>query len=228
VRQQGLARPMAFDPITCTRVARNIPAAVLGPDLAGVRRVQPAPDRRGLRSRGPLPPACGLPELLRCAELEQRRSLIAVGQIALTSSSKAAGTRRFTVRAHPPAPSPSATLSPALSSGARALAAAADGSWLASVGLRRLQIWQPVTGAVRDILTGHTTTVEALAAPLDGLCRTVWSALPRIAPPRLCRADYRSCGGWHSRDVPPGGGEFGRCCRVRLLALGRSLGVTET
>jgi hypothetical protein len=42
-----------------------------------------------------------LTELLRCAESEQRRSLIVVGQIAMTSSSKAAVTRRFTVSSAP-------------------------------------------------------------------------------------------------------------------------------
>ena|SRR5947209_17353673 len=57
-------------------------------------------ERRGMVDLT-LPPGWVLRELLRCAELEQRRSLIAVGQIALTSSSKAAGTRRFTVSSVP-------------------------------------------------------------------------------------------------------------------------------
>jgi hypothetical protein len=39
--------------------------------------------------------------LLRCAESGQARSLIEVGQIAMTSSSRAARTRRFTVSSAP-------------------------------------------------------------------------------------------------------------------------------
>jgi hypothetical protein len=39
--------------------------------------------------------------LLRCAESGQVRSLIEVGQIAMTSSSRAARTRRFTVSSAP-------------------------------------------------------------------------------------------------------------------------------
>jgi hypothetical protein len=42
--------------------------------------------------------ACGL---LRWAQLEQSRSLIEVGQIAMSSSSKAARTRRFAVSSAP-------------------------------------------------------------------------------------------------------------------------------
>jgi hypothetical protein len=38
---------------------------------------------------------------VRWAQSEQPRSLIEVGQIAMTSSSKAAGTRRFTVSSAP-------------------------------------------------------------------------------------------------------------------------------
>jgi hypothetical protein len=45
---------------------------------------------------------CELPRaLLRCARLGQARSLIPVGQIARVSSSKAAGTRTFTVSSTP-------------------------------------------------------------------------------------------------------------------------------
>jgi WD40 repeat protein len=53
--------------------------------------------------------------------------------------------------------------------GVRALAVAADGSWLASAGDdRSVRIWDPVTGATRHTLTGHTRGVRALAVATDG------------------------------------------------------------
>jgi hypothetical protein len=72
-------------------IRRILAAARLAPGTPpGGHRVADLPARAGHR-----------PELLRCAESEQRRSLIAVGQIAMTSSSKAAETRRFTVSSAP-------------------------------------------------------------------------------------------------------------------------------
>jgi WD40 repeat protein len=49
------------------------------------------------------------------------------------------------------------------------LAAAPDGSWLASAGYGgEVRIWDPATGTARHTLTGHTPEVRALAAAPDG------------------------------------------------------------
>jgi WD40 repeat protein len=49
------------------------------------------------------------------------------------------------------------------------LAVASDGSWLASAGDDgHVRIWDPVTGATRHTLTGHTRGVRALAVAPNG------------------------------------------------------------
>ena len=51
----------------------------------------------------------------------------------------------------------------------RALAAPADGRWLASAGYDgAVRVWEPASGELRHLLAGHTDIIRMLAAPDSG------------------------------------------------------------